>query len=252
MNPSFPGERLSGLRRAEAGPCTVDGRAVRLGHFRPAGRLRQLTIPSEAQYTPMGWPVFPVRRGVMMSSLQTVLSIVWSLSLVSFAAAQSLQPDYFPISVGRSWEYDAVLDPVIGGPRRSQATTTIPREHVIRGDSYVILVTTVKGTPIGDVTEELHYRPSPAGVLRMTDADDAATLFLPRDVAVGDRWKTCVGGVELGCEAVAIEQVRGADGTVYDGCLRIVTRGGDGAGCWSDAGKRGPTRRTANGRRGRG
>lgn len=160
------------------------------------------------------------------TSIATLVA-VWLCG--EFVPAQPSQVDYFPIAVGRSWEYDAVLDPVIGGPRRGRATSTMPRAVVVAGETYVALVTTVKGTPIGDVTEELHYRTGATGVVRTTDADESDSLFLPRDVAVGDRWETRVGGVDLDCEAVAEERVVGADGTVYDACLKVVSRTRSGA-----------------------
>lgn len=161
---------------------------------------------------------------------RTVFRTLLAVVLVGASApAQPSQTDYFPLVVGRSWEYDAVLDPVIGGPRRSRATTTMPRVVAVAGETYFVLVTTVAGTPIGDVTEELRYRSGPAGVVRTTDADESESLFLPRDVAVGDRWDTHVGGVDLRCEAVAVERIVGADGTVYDDCLKVVTRSDSGA-----------------------
>lgn len=144
--------------------------------------------------------------------------------VVGSSPAQPSQVDYFPLVVGRSWEYDAVLDPVIGGPRRARATSTMPRSVMVAGETYVAHVTTVNGTPIGDVTEELHYRSVTDGVVRTTNADESDSLFLPRDVGVGDRWETRVGGVELDCEAVTVERVVGADGTVYDECLKVVSR----------------------------
>lgn len=137
---------------------------------------------------------------------------------------------YFPMEVGLRWEYDSQFKRLLGTPQKSTATTEIKEQKEVRGNSYFSLQTTVEDTPIGDYTEELYYRPGKYGILRTTPVDRDETSFLPFEVKIGDKWESVLAGKNVVFEALAFEDVTGADGTVYKKCLKVSCKSEKGSG----------------------
>lgn len=143
--------------------------------------------------------------------------------------AQVPNRDYFPTAVGMRWEYDSQFKRILGSVQKSSALTEIKEAKDLKGQKYFVLKTTVEDTPIGDYSEELYYRSDDAAILRTTTVDKAETVFLPHNVKVGDRWETTVAGKSLVVQALALEDVTGADGTLYKDCLKLSTKTAKGA-----------------------
>lgn len=138
--------------------------------------------------------------------------------------AQTPETNYFPLAEGMRWDYDSQFKRILGSVQKSSAVTEIKGQKDVKDKKYFVLTTTVEDTPIGDYSEELYYRSDNAAILRTTAVDREETAFLPHNVKVGDRWETTVAGKLLIVEAVAVENVTGADGTVYKDCLKLSTK----------------------------